>query len=204
MRAPLKNNKGFLAMDFIFGLVLVVGLLVVVMSFALTLSTVEVAQYIVFASARNVSVAHSDPAAAQTAANQKFDNLASLDEFTYINNRDVFQFQRSFTGPIPEELYNSQHPAEPNMNWGVVADLTPLILDFTLPYFGASTENPGNNNALNTRITSFLGRSPSQVECRMFNQNANRFEQGIRALPGENFSNAPTNTAYYAMEDNGC
>ncbi|MBC86304.1 MAG: hypothetical protein CL677_03915 [Bdellovibrionaceae bacterium] len=207
-RKILQDNKGFLAMDFIFGLVLVVGMMVIMTFFAFTLTTIEVAQYIVFSTARVGAVAHGTPNEAATKAQEKFQNIASQPAFAYLNNPNIFSFDSLFTGPIAGQVgdgfdgYGKQEAGEPSMNWGATAVLTPILLDFNLPYFGASTSNSGNPQELATTITSFLGRSPSQGECIRFNNQENRWAQGILSLANE-YSAAPV-VRYYRMEDNGC
>ena len=85
----LKNEKGILTLDFIFASMLVFGLSAIIFSFGMTLSVVEVVQYMSFTAARNYSLAHLDEDRQRQRGEFYYQRLASNPEFAAMVNRKL-------------------------------------------------------------------------------------------------------------------
>ena len=72
-----QNEKGFLALDFIFALIVSFSVIILFFGLTLTLTAVEIGQYIVFATSRNYSAAHLNRGMQEQEARAKYQRLLS-------------------------------------------------------------------------------------------------------------------------------
>lgn len=210
-----KNQKGFVAADFIFSFTLVIGCGVLIFALTFSLMTVEVAQYITWSAARSFSAANSNPGLQSTAASTKFNNLSKnfpllTDEsnnwFSLIlggtglnatTNSDGSQAGIKVTDPTNSMGGQTRQP------WvGVSSQLhLKLFQSINLPFLGKITNNP---ETFKFALHAFMLRNPSREECITFMKD--RYANGILQI--DDLKDAPVTpnsaAAYIASEDNGC
>ncbi len=222
---PILNQSGFLAADFLFSFVLVIGCGIIIFALTFSLATVEIAQYITWSAARSYSAGNlcappggvtSPPCtsgkSSTKAADAKFKNLSL--KFPLLTGADGssawFQLTKKNVGDNawagltgltnPGNKTNggsgeSRHP------WtGVNAELEwKLFKGIKIPFLGKIATDGADTFTF--PIRAFLLRNPSQQECLNFY--SNRFSQGIKNLEGWN-SGVGNDASYVAIEDNGC
>jgi hypothetical protein len=207
----LFNNSGFLAADFLFSFVLVIGCGIVIFALTFSLATVEVAQYITWSAARSYSAANKSAAASKLAGETKFKNLSL--KFPLLTGADAtspwFVLTKKIIGDAaydglqgPVDVQNKSGSAENRHPWtGVSAELEwKLFESIKIPFLGRIAK-PGSD-VFKIPIRAFLLRNPSQAECLDFYKN--RFDQGIKTLEGWNGGGLGTSGSYVPIEDNGC
>jgi hypothetical protein len=73
-----QNQAGFMTAEFLFAFTMVLGCGVLIFAFTFSLMTIEVAQYIVWSSARSYSVGNKTAAASELAGKTKYKNLTAM------------------------------------------------------------------------------------------------------------------------------
>lgn len=207
------NNKGSLTVDYLFAFFLVSGFCLVIMTFSATLSTVEIVQYMAFASARNYAAGHENESKQKEAALKKFAELKAnpviapllsggwfnVPDDSVIVDYNIPNKYPTFQDYLEDESINLFH--------GVIVLFQAKILDFQVPFFGGTKkqdQNNADNSGFETHITAFLGREPTFDECNEFNHQ--RWEK-IRSLSnrvGATPYSAAPGGFYTTINDNGC
>lgn len=203
----MKNQRGFITVDFIFAIVMVLGFtaLLFVMTFSLMVSSVT--QYITFASARNYVVAHLDEASQEKRATEKYQQLISNKVFKPLYSNGWFKVDADPTIGDQTKVIPGFQDATQGVNefWGVGTHFVAPILDFQIPFFGSTVPGgDGQGLGFTTYIGSYLGREPSADECIQLIQV--RWE-AIRNLPvtgAQPYSMAPGGQVYFPQTDDGC
>ena len=202
----LRNERGIITIDFMFSMVLILGLSSLLFVLTFTLSIASVTQYITFASARNYVVAHLDKATQEARAVAKYKELISNPVFKPLYSNGWYKVDAEpnvgdHTQIIPEFSAGAR---EKNKFWGVGTSFTAAVLEFKIPLYGSSQpEGDGSGDGFKTYMGSYLGREPTAEECMAVL--ANRWS-AIRNLPvsgGSSYSTAGSGT-YYSMTDDGC
>lgn len=212
---PFLNNSGFLAADFLFSFVLVIGCGIIIFALTFSLATVEVAQYITWSAARAYSAGNLTQADSELAGRTKFKNLAL--KFPLLTGADGNSswFTLSLkvvgdtaytglTGPVDEKNKSTGAIPENRQPWtGVSAELEwKLFKSIQLPFLGKIAAQ--GSDTFTFPIRAFLLRNPSQEECLQFY--ADRFDKGILHLnegwKNNNLLSLPQ--SYVPIEDNGC
>ncbi len=212
MKTSLSNQSGFITLDFIFAFVLVMGFSALLFALSMTLTTIEITQYITFAAAKNYSAGHVNVILQERAARLKYKELIESPVFAPLYTNGWFEISRNeglmvgnMAAVFPE--YAPPTPDQPNLFYGVGTPFIARMLDFHIPFFGSTTETgDGNGGGFKTFIGSYLSREIANDEClRLFNQR--RWEK-IRNLPVSGASSYSTSTpgpeAYVVISDNGC
>lgn len=203
--SPIRNQRGFVVTDFIFSIIIAVGLGVVVFSISYSLVVVEVTQYVSFATSRAHAAANKDPDEQKAKARRKFDHLINNNKaIGSIFKNGWFEIGTSAKVDIRSGKTGDGRTFEglgdsPNRNWfiGVSVPLNIKVLALNLPLLGETA--PDHPDGFPTKLNSFLIREPSSKECKDF------MEQRRNAI--KNLPSAQTyfdQNAYVAMEDNGC
>lgn len=217
----LNNQSGFIIADFLFAIVLVIGCGILIFGLTFSLATVEIAQYIVWSTARNYSAANESPLKAEQQAKVKFNNLAS--QFPLLTGRgspspwvtlddpivgDLVVLDSDLSSKLASEKENRDGGSQMRQPWiGVKSDLTlNLLMGLKIPFLGPVAED---KTAFSFPVRAFILRHPSQQECLSFYSSEKRFTEGIQKISGENFDKIyigkPDGSAkYIPMEDNGC
>lgn len=193
IRKTLNNEKGILTLDFIFASMLVFGLSAIIFSFGMTLSVVEVVQYITFASARNYSLAHLNQEMQEERGRQKYEELVA-------NNAIRPLLENGWFGVEPVEIADFNNEYAPDASYdsdnfiGARVRFRAPILYKRIPLIGTTASGPEGFEA---NIQSFLAREPTFEECRQFMSERTNLFQTLGTYTVD-----PTKVAI--MMDNGC
>lgn len=201
----IHNQRGFIVTDFIFAIIVAVGLGVLVFSISYSLVVVEVTQYISFATARAHSASNKDPEEQKAKARRKYDHLVNNNKaigsiykngWFELGNSSKLDIRGGKTGDgrMFEGLGDS-----PIRNWfmGVSVPLNIKVLSLKLPLIGQTSE--AHENGFPTKLNSFMIRESSVKECKDFMEER---RQAIKNLPSA--QQYFDQSAYVPLEDNGC
>jgi len=209
----VSNSRGILTLDFIFALMLGMGFTIVFFAITLTLSHVEVAQYLSFSVARTAYAAHETRSLQISLGNEKYNQLRNRPIFKAIFNKGWFTIpqQPAFGNPLTG--FNAEYQTDPNEDSenfiGARLTVRARILEFNSPFLGSTTTKPETGTA---NVQTFLGREVSTQECRE-NFNRQRWTHIITlrvgnggATPYQAVGNQPGAPAQAValITDNGC
>ncbi len=210
MMTMKKNKKfseqsGIATVDFIFSMVMMVGMGILLFSLSYTLVAIEVSQYVAFATARSHSAAHLTIAENRSMAERKFKTLtAGADETlaSFFNN-GWFELKLNPTDLRSGGATGTDFGKEYSMTdgdkmvmHGVRLQLSAKIMNKKLPLIGSTSED---DEAYQANITSFLIREASQQECRQwFVDRKNALRNIFDRVQGQDMN------GYFEVEDNGC
>lgn len=196
----MRNQAGFITIDFIFAVVLIIGLTALLFCISLTLTTAEITQYITFAAARNYVAGHLDEDHQKQRAIAKYKELVSNKVFAPLFKNGWFQVSGEPQVGDMTQLIPAYAPSsgDPNLFWGAGTNFTAKILDFNIPLFGSSNPDGGGADDFKTFMGSYLGRDVSQSECMDF---MSKRWGAIQSL-GNGYSTAQG--TYVVFADNGC
>jgi len=197
----MKNQRGFITVDFIFAVVLIFGMTVLLFAVSLTLTVASITQYVTFAAARNYMAGHLDVSHQTTNAQTKYSSLVGNSVFQPLFQNGWFTVDGQATMGDITQTIQAYAPSngDPNLFWGVGTNFTAKILDFHIPFFGST--NPDSNsggNDFQIFMGSYLGRDVTSSECMSFV--AQRWS-AITAL-GNGYSTAQG--TYAIQADDGC
>jgi len=200
--ATLRGERGALTLDFLFAFTLVFGMTLILFGFCLSLSIVEVTQYITFSTARNYYAGHVSRQMQTDAATRKFEHLTKRTEpFATLYANGWYQLGPLEVGPQAERqtLAEYTHPgdrSDRNTFVGARVALNAKVLEMRIPFFGDTYDD---EDGFVAQVSTFLGRSPTEQETRAVN--AERFT-AIRQLNAI-YQQAPEG-GYALICDNGC
>jgi hypothetical protein len=185
-----RNEKGFITLDFVFASLLIFGLSSVIFSFGMTLSIVEVVQYMSFASARQYNLAHLDEPNQRQRAEAHYQNLISNPIFRPLVENGWFE-----VGQVQLGDHNDLFEPEAGYDnfWGARIPFSAPILYKRIPFVGTTGQD---RNAFQTTVQSFLAREPTFVECRDF---MDQRRQAFANIFGQTNADEA-----HIMMDNGC
>ena len=188
----LKNQKGVLAFDFLFGFMLMASFFMLIVILSFTLSAVEVLQYIAFATSRSY-------VASDVEGEQK---NAAMKKYEYLINGGIFKMKPEWFSlpPDNEDLKFDDGGGNNKKREGIRIEFTAKILSVNLPFFLGST---GSEESFKSSVNSYIGREPDMEECQNFVRNRPdlimEMKNGdmYKAYQSEMQSSAP-------IWDNGC
>lgn len=194
---PLKNERGLITIDFIFASILVGGFFAIVFSLMLTLSVVEITQYVTFATARTFFAGHWDREQQENLAATKFRELTEDPVIAPFYTNGWFELSG---GPGTQDWGSlfSDHDSDSESFIGSRVSLNAKILEFRIPLIGDTADL---DDAFRANIASYLNREPTSSECIEFMSGESRFN-AIRSLDGS-YRN-PAVRDYVRITDNGC
>ena len=208
----LRNSSGFIAADFLFSFVLIIGCGIIIFALTFSLATIEIGQYITWSASRAYMSAAKDKDESEKAGRIKFQNLSKRFPLLTGSDGDGAWFELTLiqvgdnasAGMKDVQLTNRNAGAAENRHpWtGVATELNlKLFQSLQIPFLGKLATDP---SVFTMPLRSFLMRNPSQKECLQFY--SNRYSEGILKLESGNWSQLPTvsPTTYQPMEDNGC
>lgn len=216
----LNSERGFITVDFLFAMTMAAVMIMMMFVFSTTLTVIEISQYIAFATARAHAPAHKDQETQVRLARQKFESyqdskrfpaLAPLLKNGWFNIETRTLEIRGGGVPVPgaggdtdfNDQYGYRKEAMPQT--GIRFKLQADILKMNLPFLGRITED----SDFSTYVTGFLIREPTTEECRKQIEREGRFEaildqdSRFRQIYHGGVPKS-TQTAYFALEDNGC
>jgi hypothetical protein len=200
------NQRGFLTIDFIFAMVMIIGFTALLFVVSFTLSVVSVTQYVTFAAARNYSAAHLDKQQQLARAEAKFDELIGNKIFKPLYKNGWFALGTPFTGD-QTTVVPGYDTATQGVNefWGTGVDFTAKILDFHIPFFGDSApDSDGSGSGFKTYIGSYLGREPTADECLQFTAQRWQAIRNLQVQNGAAYSQGTSTQGYFPIADDGC
>lgn len=203
----LRNERGIITVDFMFSMVLVLGMSALLFVLTFTLSVASITQYITFASARNYFAGHIDKTSQEERAVAKYKELISNAAFKPLYANGWYKIDAEPNVGDHTKIITEFEQAADGVNkfWGVGTSFTAVVLDFKIPFYGSTQpDSDGSGSGFKTYIGSYIGREPTTEECLQFT--AARWD-AIRRLPssgGSSYSTAPANSGYYSMTDDGC
>lgn len=190
---PKRNEGGFITLDFIFALMLSVGFAVIFFSVSITLSLVETAQYVTFASARAFAAAHETEQAQKDLGQAKYDEIMAKRTFKTFLSSDWMKISPPNLGDFYSE-YPNQAGGDDNTFVGAQITIDAKLLHLNVPFVGKTTENPNVGKAT---LNAYLMREVSTTECRE-NFNRARYDQL------KNLGYGAPGGAAKLITDNGC
>ncbi len=193
MKNVLKNSDGALTLDFLFALVIVMGMTCAFGIFTFALSIVETAQYAAFASSRAYFAGNISQKQQKAYAEAKFNQLLSKDKLRLFLRPSWVGLKPNWADFGP--MYNVQDTRD--VFEGTRVEVNLKILAFSIPLLGTASKDA----AYTTVITSFLGREVSDDECLQFN--SERFKN-IQKLSPSFSNNVIIEKDYATISDNGC
>jgi hypothetical protein len=193
MYRPLKNEKGLLTVDFVFASLLVFALSAVIFSFGMTLSVVEVVQYMSYASARNFSLAHINANEQENRGRQKFAELATNPIFNTMVEIGWFEVGEVQIGNFNDEFGPDSSFDSDNFIGARIAFGAPILYK-RIPLVGSTGSD---SNAFQTNVQSFLAREPTFEECQQF------MSQRAQEMSNRGYGFLDVNSVSIIM-DNGC
>jgi hypothetical protein len=208
----INNSSGFLAADFLFSFVLVISCGIIIFALTFSLATVEIAQYIVWSSARAYSAANKTPEDSKKAGQKKFNLLAArYPSLTGVGSSGAPWFEltgyvvgdNASDGLATAAEQKNALGTENRHPWtGARADLfLKLFSSLKIPFLGKISTD---DSVFKFPIRAFILRNPSQQECLDFYSKENRFEKGIKSLETWSGSGLGVSGSYVPIEDNGC
>ena len=202
--------------DFLFAFVMVIGIGIFIFGFTFSLATIEVAQYIVWSTARNYSAANEEELGAVIQATTKFNNLSAKFPMLTGAGSNSPWFELKEDGLVIGDLAvkdpslgisDGDKTNDFRQPWtGVSAKLNlKLFASLKIPFVGKVAENP---ELFEFPVRAFIIRNPSAQECQRFFY-INRFNEGIKKLEkgklGPDFSSLGVLGVKNGYgEDNGC
>lgn len=223
----IRNKSGFIVADFLFAFVMVIGIGIFMFGITFSLATIEVAQYIVWSTARHYAAANVTEGAAQVIARAKFQNLTAKFplltgngadgnawfELTDANLKigDLSVLDTDFTSQTTSDDRKNQD----RQPWiGVSAKIKlKLFSSLNIPFLGKVAEDP---SIFEFPVRAFVLRHPSKGECQAFFYEVNkRYKEGIKKLENSTLANQDPVKSSDALptgldpsngfgEDNGC
>ncbi len=195
MKKHIRNQNGILTLDLIFALSLTLGGMIIVFALSMTLTSIELAQYIAFSVSRDYLPAHVNPEKQTALAQLKYDELMAKPAL-----KAFFQpgwFELKFLGardyqPDYDDVISGSH----NQMSGAEIQLRAKLLAFNVPFFGRTADGDG----LQTKVNSYLGREPTAAECiEMTSQRWKKIKESLN-IGGYNIGD----NGYFPITDDGC
>lgn len=195
----LSNERGLITLDFVFALVLVFAFTAVLFTVSLTLSVVEITQYVTFASARNYFAGHKSVDDQERLGKAKYEQLRNAGPLKPLYSNGWFELKDHTIGQGTAYQTIQQEPDRFTF-YGAAVYLRAPVLNFRVPFFGSTASD--EDAVFSAQISSWLAREPTFDECREFN--SARMEL-IKQIDGNAYNNPAVNVNdYVVMTDNGC
>lgn len=195
----LKNSKGIITLDFLFAFTLIFGFTILFFSLALTLTVVEVTQYITFTAARKTNAAHLDENSQQALGKEKLNELFSNKVLAPLYKSGWFEVTNLTTGKMPG------YADKTDKFYGAAVTFIARILDMQIPFYGSTAPNgDGTGNNFRTIIASYLGREPTTKECMDFNAQRWSTIRNLSVVGAAPYSTSTADGGYYNYADDGC
>lgn len=215
----MLGQRGVIAVDFLFAMVLAAVLCMMMFAFATTLSMIEVAQYVAFSTSRAHAAGHETQSRQIELGRAKFASFTKTSSFPAIApllTNDWFEMdpssldirgggqesggsQLTFDGE-----YGSDDIGLPKT--GVRFRFRAKVLKMNLPLLGILSED----DDFGTWVTGFMIRESTSEECRSTMEENIRYSAIRRLDQGNRFERAVSTPSagktgdYFPMEDNGC
>lgn len=208
----MRNQQGMITIDFLFAMVLILGLSSVLFVMTFTLSVASIVQYATFAAARNYGVAHIDLASQEERGQAKYRELIDSPVFKPLFSNgwykvwdEVDMGDMTTIGSGHTNHGYADAAGEKNQFWGAGTELVAHVLDFQIPFFGSTApDSDGTGSGFKSYIASYLGREPTTTECVEFTRARWDAIRSLAVSGGASYSSGTDSDGYYPMTDDGC
>lgn len=200
--SPLQNEEGILTLDFIFALLIGMSFTMIFFALTLTLSLVEVTQYLSFSVARTAWAAHETRSEQIGLGQAKYAELIENPVFKTVFGQGWFQLPDTPDFGDPQTGFNAEYnPSNGNDTFiGARLRINAKILDIKIPLLGSSKTNPETGVA---NVQTFLSREVTTEECReQFNRQ--RWARILQLDPHYQEAGYGGPDAVTLITDNGC
>ncbi len=198
----LCGDKGLITLDFLFAFILVMGFAGLLFALTITLTMVEITQYITYASARNYMTSHEDEGRQREMAVEKFNQLASHHVIAPMFSNDWFELDTPLVGL--DNSWQQDVPIEQYLFRGTSVNFIAHMLDFNIPFFGSTASDSTQGGGFRTTIGSYLGIEVPVENCVEF---ARHRWDWIKTLSPDYVqvdNAASAGVGYRLITDNGC
>jgi hypothetical protein len=191
---PLRNERGILTFDFMFALFMAIGFAIVLFSVSITLSLVEVAQYVTYATSRAYNGGHETQDLQTQNGQNKYNDIMSNSVFKGIFGLGLV----TLSAPQLSDFSSDYAEDDPDnaIEVGARIPMDAKLLHLNIPLLGSTTEDSSIGKAT---LNSYLMREVSTTECRE-GFNRVRYDNINQLSP---YSAAP-NAKAVLITDNGC
>lgn len=199
-----NSQRGFLTVDFMMAMIVTLGCMMLLLRVTVSLISVQMAQYIIYATARAHSAGDLTEQDQVSAGVLKYKNLLSnagimagfLKPGVTIDKTPVIDNFNNLYQPRPEYDGNAES-GTPFV--GARTEIKLSRLGFSVPFLGRTADADEEFKAY---VNAMLFREPSNEECRRFFQ-PTRYQTILNLDP--RFGRASGSaTDYVPMEDSGC
>ena len=203
----INNERGLVTVDFVFSMVLILGLTSLLFVLTFTLSVASITQYITFAAARNYVVAHVDKKMQEDRAVAKYKELISNPVFKPLYSNGWYKVDAEpnvgdHTKIIPEFDGATRGT---NKFWGVGTNFVAAVLEFKIPGYGSTLpDGDGSGGGFKTYMGSYMGREPSGDECMQFTAARWNAIRNLSSSGGAGYSSGTSAQGYFPIADDGC
>lgn len=207
LHKPLHNDRGIITVDFMFSMVLILGMSALLFVLTFTLSVASMTQYVTYATARNYAAAHIDIAAQEGRAKAKYLELLGNPVFKPLYTNGWFQVDAEPAIGDQTKVIPGWKQAAGDFNefWGAGTHFTARILDFKVPFFGSTNpEGDGTGDGFKTYLSSNLGREPTEAECIQFTAARWKAIRNLQVSGGASYSTGTSADGYFPQTDDGC
>ena len=186
----LKNGrKGFVTIPFLIAFVMVMFLILSFFRLTLTLTYASVVQYITYASARRLSLGDESKQTQIDKGKEKYGQLKSkllkTGKWFELSNPQA-DFRNDYTETGYRQLF-----------YGVSVTFTSNLISFRIPFLAED-----GDQGLNAVMGSYLGREPSEEECKNFN--SERQGQLSELIKNRGYGSQYSTIDKPVRSDNGC
>jgi hypothetical protein len=198
----IQNQNGLMTLDFMFSFILIGAFSAVLFAVSITLSVTEIAQYIVFASARNYYAGHLALTDQQKEGQAKYAALLQNSSFKPLFSGNWFTLSKTVDLSDHNADYPQPYDEDTDTFVGAQAIFTAPVLKFSVPFLGSTSTN---DQTFSTKISAWLMREPTSQECTAFNANRWNLIQALQSKYGQTATSSQNSALVYAtVTDNGC
>jgi hypothetical protein len=196
-KMTIGNQAGFITIDFMFALVMSIGFAGVFFAITVTLSLVEIAQYVTYSTSRAYAGAHESPGMQSELAMERYKELMALPAVkTFLGNQWIILSEPEL-GDFSSEY--SEEPGKDNDIFvGAQIRMDARLLHLRVPFLGSTAEDSGVGKAT---LNSYLMREVSTQECR--DQFTTQRYKNLLQINGAPYQAAPSQD-HRVITDNGC
>ncbi len=205
----MNGQRGFITTEFLFAIVIAFGMSMLTFAMTFTLSTVEVAQYIVYSAARAQAAGNLDKNSQIEEARLKYASLAADKKLSSLFTNGWFSISkkseldvRPGSGSSTDNFGGDYQKGGYDTFQGVRTTFIAKILELNVPFLGKVTPEDGG---FKTRILALMIREPSHQECVKF-QNDRVVQFGNNPSFDGRFGSflSKSKDLPIPWEDNGC
>lgn len=202
-----KREGGFLTVDFLLAIVATISCMLFLLRLSLSFVTVELAQYVLYATARAQAAGDVSSDEQKIAGEEKYKKLLKTPEIAAGFLRPGSTISKNVT---IGDLSNYYAPSGVNDGtnemglpmWGARSELTIKQAEF-VAFLGRAANT---NDEYKAGVNGIIFREPSSEECRRFFKEINPFQLLVDRDGSGRFRRAQSagSPSYVPMEDSGC